>query len=63
MLNQSKFNIGDWVLIAPDVTHKDEWLKGVVVDIEQNPFVGIVITAETENKLLFFEREELFKKA
>ncbi len=63
MKDQSKFNIGDWVLIAPDVTHREEWLRGVVIHIEQNPFVGIVITAETENKVRFFERENLFKKA
>ena len=48
------FKIGEEVLIAPQVTNEKEWLKGVVVDIEDNPFVGFVITAKTKELGEFF---------
>ncbi len=60
---QIVFNVGDKVLIAPDITHEDEWIEGVVVEVEQNPFVGIVITAETKDHIFYFEKQDLFKKA
>lgn len=59
---QSIFNIGDKVLISPDITQADVWVEGYVVEIEDNPFVGIVITAKTSNGLYYFEKEELFKR-
>ena len=56
------FKIGEEVLIAPQVTNEKEWLKGGVVDIEDNPFVGFVITAKTKELGEFFDKEYLFKK-
>ena len=53
--------VGDKVLISPDLTHLKEWIKGIVIDVEDNPFVGIVITAETEDKNIFFGYADLFK--
>lgn len=48
-------------MISPDVTHKDEWELGKVIEIENNPFVGIVIAAKTESGDIYFEKESLFK--
>lgn len=53
--------IGDKVLISPDLTRLQDWIKGVVIEVENNPFVGIVISAETEDKNVFFGQEDLFK--
>lgn len=53
--------VGDKVTISPDLTHKREWTTGTVIEVENNPFVGIVISAETEDGNVFFGREELFK--
>mgnify|MGYP000613406864 CR=1 FL=1 len=53
--------IGDKVLISPDLTHLQDWVKGIVIEVEDNPFVGIVISAETEDKNVFFGQEDLFK--
>ena len=53
--------VGDKVLISPDLTHLKEWIKGIVIDVEDNPFVGIVISAETEDKNIFFGYADLFK--
>ncbi|QUB78165.1 transcriptional regulator [Prevotella jejuni] len=55
--------VGDNVLISPDLTHKTDWVKGKIIDVEQNQFVGVVISAETDDGDIFFEREELFKLA
>lgn len=53
--------IGDKVLISPDLTKLSNWISGTVIEVENNPFVGIVISAETEDKNVFFGQEDLFK--
>lgn len=52
---------GDKVLISPDLTQLLNWISGTVIEVENNPFVGIVISAETEDKNVFFGQEDLFK--
>ena len=52
---------GDKVLISPDLTKLPNWISGIVIEVENNPFVGIVISAETEDKNVFFVLEDLFK--
>lgn len=52
---------GDKVLISPDLTKLSNWISGTVIEVENNPFVGIVISAETEDKNVFFGHEDLFK--
>ena len=54
---------GDSVLISPEVTHKSDWTMGTVIDVENNSFVGTVISAETPSGEIFFEKEYLFKPA
>ena len=54
---------GDNVLISPEVTHKSEWTPGTVIDVEQNPFVGTVISAKTADGEIYFEKANLFKPA
>lgn len=53
--------VGDKVLISPDLTKQTGWVKGKVIEVENNTFVGIVISAETEDRNVFFGKEELFK--
>ena len=53
--------VGDKVFISPDLTRLPEWISGTVIEVEDNPFVGIVISAETEDKNIFFGRADLFK--
>ena len=58
--NICDMKVGDNVLISPDLTHKTDWVKGKVIDVEQNQFVGVVISAET-SEVIFFGYEDLFK--
>lgn len=55
--------LGDWVLISPDLTQLKEWVKAKVIDIENNSFVGLVISAQTEDGNIFFGRNDMFKVA
>ena len=53
--------LGDLVLISPDLTMLKNWVKGKVIDVEDNPFNGIVLSAQTEDGNIFFGRTNLFK--
>jgi hypothetical protein len=52
---------GDSVLISPEVTHKSGWTQGTVIEVEANPFVGTVISAETPSGEIYFDKEYQFK--
>ena len=52
---------GDNVLISPDLTGQTKWTEGIVIEVENNTFNGIVIAAETKDRNVFFGRENLFK--
>ena len=54
---------GDNVLISPDLTGLANWIEGIVIEVENNTFNGIVIAAETKDKNVFFGRKDLFKTA
>lgn len=53
--------IGDRVLISPDVTHQTNWIEGRVIKKENNSFVGVVISAQTDDGDVYFSYEERFK--
>ena len=55
--------LGDYVLISPEVTHLNEWTRGKVIEVEANPFIGTVISAQTPSGDIYFNRESLFKAA
>lgn len=59
--NEDDMKIGDNVLISPDLTHLTDWVEGKIIDVEQNQFVGVVISAETADGNIFFGYEDLFK--
>ena len=53
--------VGDKVSISPDLTRLPQCITGTVIEVENNPFVGIVISAETEDKDVYFGQADLFK--
>lgn len=53
--------LGDLVMISPDLTQFKDWVKAKVIDIENNSFIGLVVSAQTEDGNVFFGRNELFK--
>ena len=52
---------GDNILISPDLTGLTNWVEGIVIEVENNTFNGIVIAAETKDRNVFFGRQDLFK--
>lgn len=56
-------NLGDYVLVSPDLTSQKEWVKGQVIDVEDNPFNGKVISVRTSDGNIFFGVKNLFKPA
>lgn len=60
-LNVVIMKTGDVVLISPDLTNFVQWVKGRIIEVENNPFVGIVISAKTEEGIIFFGQQDLFK--
>lgn len=55
--------IGDKVLVSPDLTHKSDWENGEVIKVEQNTFVGVVVSAKTDDGDIFFGYQDMFKPA
>lgn len=55
------FKKGDTVLISPEITHQIDWIEGTIIEIEDNPYVGIVLFVQTKDGDVFFERECLFR--
>ena len=52
---------GDNVLISPDLTGLTKWTEGVVIEVKNNTFNGVVVAAETSDRNVFFGRKDLFK--
>ena len=58
---KSIFRVGERVWVSPQLTGKPDWEEPTVTEVEQNPFVGIVIEVRTDIGELFFEKEDMFK--
>jgi hypothetical protein len=54
---------GDQAIVDPKLTGLDTWVKGEVIDIEKNPFKGIVIAIKDDQGRIFFGEEKYFKVA
>lgn len=58
-----KIEKGMKVLISPLITELSEWVEGEVIDVENNPFRGIVISVKDETGKIYTENESYFKIA
>ena len=58
---KSIFRIGERVWVSPQLTGKPDWVEATVTQIDNNPFVGVVINVKTDIGELFFEKEDMFK--
>lgn len=53
--------IGDKAKVDPKFTGLETWVEGTVIDIEKNPFKGIVIAIKDTLGRIFFGEEKFFK--
>ncbi len=51
---------GDKAKVSPVLTGEKEWIEGEVIDIENNPFKGIVIAIKDNLGRIFFGESKYF---
>lgn len=56
-------NVGDYVMISPDLTNDKDWTSAEVIEVEENSFVGEVVSAKTQEGVIYFGQSDLFKSA
>ncbi|MDR1879848.1 MAG: hypothetical protein LBQ78_02835 [Tannerellaceae bacterium] len=54
---------GDIAKVSPKLTGEREWIEGEIIDIEKNPFKGIVISIKDKLGRIFFGEEKYFVPA
>lgn len=54
---------GDKAKVSPKLTGEVEWIEGDIIDIENNPFKGVVIAIKDKLGRIFFGEEEYFISA
>lgn len=54
---------GDKAKASPKLTGLDAWVEGEVIDVEKNPFNGIVIAIKDKLGRIFFGEEKYFLPA
>lgn len=46
---------------SPQLTGLEDWVEGVVIDVEKNPFLGVVIAIKDNLGRIFFGEEKYFQ--
>jgi hypothetical protein len=52
--------IGDKMKVSPQLTNQNDWVAGEVIDVEHNPFVGLVISIKDQLGRIFFGKSNYF---
>ena len=52
--------LGDMMKVNPSLTGLSDWIEGQVIDIEHNPFMGLVISIKDNLGRIFFGHAGLF---
>ena len=52
--------IGDKMKVSPQLTNQSEWIDGEVIDVEHNPFIGLVISVKDKLGRIFFGKSQYF---
>ena len=52
--------IGDKMKASPQLTAQPDWIEGEVIDVEQNPLLGLVISIKDKLGRIFFGQSRYF---
>ena len=52
--------IGDRMKVSPQLTAQPDWIDGEVIDVEQNPLTGLVISIKDKLGRIFFGESRYF---
>ncbi len=55
------FKVGDIVEMSPNLTLLKEWIKGKIIKVRQNPFMGTEIAIKDDLGRISFGEKEFFK--
>ena len=56
----TEIKIGDRMKVSPQLTAQSDWVEGEVIDVEQNPFLGLVISIKDKLGRIFFGQSRYF---
>ena len=51
---------GDRMKVSPQLTAQADWIDGEVIDVEHNPFMGLVISIKDKMGRIFFGQSRFF---
>ena len=54
---------GDKAKVSPKLTGENEWIEGEIIDVERNPFRGIVLSIKDNLGRIFWGEEHYFSPA
>lgn len=60
IMERSKIKEGDIAKVSPALTGESDWVEGEVIDIENNPFKGIVVAIKDKLGRIFFGEIKYF---
>ena len=52
--------IGDKMKVSPQLTAQPDWVEGEVIDVEKNPFQGLVISIKDKLGRIFLGQSRYF---
>ena len=53
-------NVGDKMKVSSDLTGLDGWVQGEIIDVEHNPFTGLVLSIKDNLGRIFFGQSKYF---
>ena len=54
---------GDKAKVSPKITGENDWVEGEIIDVEKNPFRGIVLSIKDRLGRIFWGEEQYFLPA
>lgn len=52
--------VGQRVNISPYLTHLSDWVTGEIIEVENNPFRGVIIAAKDNMGRIFWGEKDYF---
>lgn len=52
---------GEFAKASPKLTGESDWVEGEVIDVERNPFIGIIVSIKDKLGRIFFGEEKYFQ--
>ena len=54
------YRLGEHLKVSPQLTDEKDWIVGEVINIEENPFRGLVVAVRDSQGRIFFGEARFF---